>query len=222
MQRLGLIRTLVPLLDELISDEEELATSRALGLALLGEALAVLEDPRGRRCSTAAALSETLPARDHVLAFVAQSHAARDPRERGNWRRRSMSRSAVRNAPGAPPAAGPTQSGASPRSSRRRGRTSRSSTKRGGRRFARLAAASPGKRRWKRRACSTRPRSTRSRATRRALRALQMAGIAASAVARDPQWGDSFEERGAGGAVGAGAGAARGGVDRRRLPAGPR
>ncbi len=54
--------------------------SRALGCALVGETLMVLDDPRGRAClEEAAALARDLNARDAILGFVAGAFADADP-----------------------------------------------------------------------------------------------------------------------------------------------
>lgn len=193
---LGFIRTLVPLLDELVGEEEELATSRALGLALLGESLAVLEDPEGAQLlERAAVLSEELPARDHVLAFVAQSQAARDPR-------RARELAATIFDPGARfetrltlvqrlDAADPERPMVAEEA---RGDIQEFEEARRSEGYARLAAAlgSDGME-------QARPLYQEAldalRGNPPQLRALQMAGIAASAGARDPEWGARlFEE----------------------------
>lgn len=79
-EALARLRELRPLLDDLEEGDEEAATSRALGLALMGEALAVLDDPEGAPLlERAVSESDALPAREHVLTFAVQSLAGRQP-----------------------------------------------------------------------------------------------------------------------------------------------
>jgi hypothetical protein len=76
-----LLRQLAPVIASLGGGEGGSAATQALAWALLGEALAALDDPGGESMlERAAALSEGLPVRDHVLTFVAQSLGATDLR----------------------------------------------------------------------------------------------------------------------------------------------
>lgn len=75
-----LLASLIPAVGSLEVPDAEVQQYRALGAALVGEALLVLEDPRGLPLlDEAERLSDNIPGREPVAAFLASVFSRRDP-----------------------------------------------------------------------------------------------------------------------------------------------